>query len=96
MQLVGATSIWIYMPIILQGITFGILGALSAWVLLVGTHQSLQRLSAQQPEFLQFLAVGLQFTTRQMIMLPAALFALGSLVGLLGSLVAVRKFAVRA
>ncbi|MEL6128602.1 MAG: ABC transporter permease [Cyanobacteria bacterium J06636_28] len=96
MQLVGATSVWIYMPFILQGITFGLLGAFIAWAMLVGTHQSLQRLSAQQPEFLQFLAVGLQFTPRQLIVLPAALFALGSLVGLLGSLVAVRKFAMRA
>ncbi|MEA5465012.1 cell division protein FtsX [Leptothoe sp. PORK10 BA2] len=96
MQLVGATSVWIYLPFILQGITFGLLGALIAWAMLVGTHQSLQRLSAQQPEFLQFLAVGLQFTPRQLIVLPASLFALGSLVGLLGSLAAVRKFAVRA
>ncbi|MEM1254913.1 MAG: ABC transporter permease [Cyanobacteria bacterium P01_H01_bin.21] len=96
MQLVGATSAWIYLPFILQGITFGLMGAFIAWALLVGTHQSLQRLSAQQPEFLQFLAVGLQFTPRQLIMLPTSLFALGSLVGLLGSLVAVRKFAVRA
>ncbi|MEM9807204.1 MAG: ABC transporter permease [Cyanobacteria bacterium P01_D01_bin.56] len=95
MQLVGATSIWIYMPFILQGITFGIMGAFIAWALLVGTHQSLQRLSAQQPEFLQFLSVGLQFTSQQLLLLPAALFALGSVVGLLGSLVAVRKFAVR-
>ncbi|MEM6251501.1 MAG: ABC transporter permease [Cyanobacteria bacterium P01_D01_bin.156] len=95
MQLVGATSVWIYMPFILQGITFGVAGAFVAWALLVGTHQSLQRLSAQQPEFLQFLSVGLQFTPKQMLLLPAALFILGSLVGLLGSLVAVRKFALR-
>ena len=95
MQLVGATSIWIYMPFILQGITFGIFGAIIAWALLVGTHQSLQRLSAQQPEFLQFLTVGLQFTPQQLVLLPASLLALGSAVGLLGSLVAVRKFAVR-
>ncbi|MBT9312285.1 cell division protein FtsX [Leptothoe kymatousa] len=93
MQLVGATSIWIYMPFILQGITFGLMGAFIAWALLVGTHQSLQRLSAQQPEFLQFLAVGLEFTPKQLLLLPTSLFALGSLVGLLGSLVAVRKFA---
>lgn len=96
MQLVGATSVWIYMPFILQGITFGLLGALIAWGLLVATHQSLQRLSAQQPEFLQFLAIGLEFTPKQLLLLPASLVALGSLVGLLGSLVAVRKFAVRA
>ncbi len=95
MQLVGATSVWIYMPFILQGITFGILGAFIAWALLVGTHQSLQRLSAQQPEFLQFLTVGLEFTPKQLLLLPTALFALGSVVGLLGSLVAVRKFAMR-
>lgn len=93
MQLVGATSAWIYLPFILQGIIYGLTGALMAWGLLVVIHKSLQQLSTQQPEFLQFLATGLVFTGQQLVTLPLVLFGLGSAVGLVGSLVAVRKFA---
>ncbi|HEY9895891.1 MAG TPA: ABC transporter permease, partial [Candidatus Sericytochromatia bacterium] len=34
MQLVGATAIWIYLPFILQGITFGVAGAVLSWGLI--------------------------------------------------------------
>jgi cell division transport system permease protein len=95
MQLVGATSTWIYCPFILQGATFGVVGALVAWGLLMSVHRFLQELVAQQPDFVQFLAVGLQLTPQQMWLLPASLLALGSTIGLMGSLFAVRKFAVR-
>lgn len=93
MQLVGATAIWIYLPFILQGATFGIFGSAIAWGLLMGLQQSLKKLSAQQPDFIQFVANGLQLTPEQMILLPASLLALGSTIGLIGSLFAVRKFA---
>lgn len=95
MQLVGATSTWIYFPFILQGVTFGVVGALVSWGLLMSVHQFLQKLTAQQPDFVQFLAVGLQLTPEQMLLLPTSLLALGSMVGLMGSLLAVRKFALR-
>jgi cell division transport system permease protein len=93
MQLVGATAVWIYFPFILQGTTFGVVGAGVAWGLLFAMQQSIQRLSAQQADFVKFLATGLQLTPEQMILLPASLLALGSTVGLMGSLFAVRKFA---
>ncbi|NET51557.1 MAG: ABC transporter permease, partial [Merismopedia sp. SIO2A8] len=56
MQLVGATRLWIYFPFILQGITFGIVGAAIAWSLILGLQFFLQQLIAQQPDFIQFLA----------------------------------------
>ncbi|MDA0266478.1 MAG: ABC transporter permease [Cyanobacteria bacterium] len=95
MQLVGATTIWIYLPFVLQGVTFGVVGAGVSWGLLVGIDQFLQELAAQQADFIQFLATGLQLTAQQLWMLPVSLLALGSTIGLMGSLVAVRKFALR-
>jgi cell division transport system permease protein len=95
MQLVGATRIWIYLPFILQGAAFGIAGATVAWALLFGVQKFLIEVASQQPDFIQFLAQGLSLTSQQLLMLPAALIGLGTLVGLMGSLLAVRKFSLR-
>lgn len=94
MQLVGATNVWIYLPFILQGAVFGLVGAAVAWGLLAGIHQFLYELVNQQPDFIQFVLNGLQLTARQALLLPSALLGLGCLIGLLGSLVAVRKYAL--
>ncbi|MDJ0704029.1 MAG: ABC transporter permease [Leptolyngbyaceae cyanobacterium MO_188.B28] len=95
MQLVGATSVWIYLPFILQGAAFGVVGAAISWGSLISIHHFLNQLAAQQPDFIQFLANGLQLTPSQTLLLPFSLFSLGGTVGLLGSLLAVRKFALR-
>ncbi|NJL87917.1 MAG: ABC transporter permease [Leptolyngbyaceae cyanobacterium SM1_1_3] len=95
MQLVGATSAWIYLPFILQGATFGLVGAGLSWGLMLGIHRFLEKFATQQPDFIQFLINGLQLSAQQNLLLPVALFALGSAVGLMGSLFAVRKFALR-
>ncbi len=95
MQLVGATSIWIYLPFILQGAFFGLIGAGISWGLLTGIQQFLRELASHQPDFIQFLASGLQLTPQQALLMPSALVGLGSAIGLMGSLVAVRKFALR-
>ncbi len=95
MQLVGATTAWIYLPFILQGITFGIIGAAIAWGLIAGMREFVTQLIRQQAEFIQFLADGLVIAPQQMILLPLILFVLGSSVGLMGSLFAVRRFALR-
>jgi cell division transport system permease protein len=95
MQLVGATSAWIYLPFILQGLTLGLIGALISWGLIRGVQHFLEELLLQQPEFIQFLTSGMQLTPRETILLPLALLSLGGSVGLLGSLLAVRRFALR-
>ena len=95
MQLVGATTSWIYLPFILQGIVFGVVGAAIAWSLLTALQQFLNRLLAQQPEFVQFLTNGLQVSPFQRLFLAVILLGLGSSVGVMGSLFAVRKIATK-
>jgi cell division transport system permease protein len=93
MQLVGATSTWIYFPFILQGITFGVVGAVIAWALIASIQEFLGQVLSQQPDFIQFLADGLKLSPIKSLMLPLALLGLGSSVGLMGSLFAVRRLA---
>ena len=95
MQLVGATNLWIYFPFILQGIAFGIAGAAIAWGLIFGLQLFLQQLIAQQPDFIQFLANDLQLAPRKAILLPLILLGLGSSVGIMGSLLAVRRLSLK-
>jgi cell division transport system permease protein len=92
MHLVGATSAWIHLPFILQGITFGLAGGAIAWFSIILTQQFLNKLLANQPEFIHFLTNGLQLTTTQTLLLPLILLSCGTAVGLLGSLFAVRQF----
>ncbi|QSJ15867.1 ABC transporter permease [Nostoc sp. UHCC 0702] len=93
MQLVGATSVWIYLPFILQGIAFGLLGGAIAWSFISLIQQFIGKLIANQPEFIQFISNGLQLTPGQILLLPLILLSFGAAVGLMGSLFAVRRFA---
>ncbi|AKG22621.1 cell division protein FtsX [Calothrix sp. 336/3] len=93
MQLVGATSAWIYLPFIFQGIAFGLAGGAIAWSFLSITQQFITQVLANQPEFIKFLTNGVQLSFFQTLILPLILLGFGSTVGLLGSLFAVRKFA---
>lgn len=95
MQLVGATTDWIYLPFILQGIVFGVVGAGLAWGLLTGIQQSLSSFLEQQPEFVQFLANGLQLSPYQTLLLPLVLLGFGGAIGVMGSLFAVRRIVLR-
>lgn len=95
MQLVGATTTWIYLPFILQGLVLGIVGSFVAWGLVAGVQEFLASLLTQQSEFIQFLTSTMQLSPYQTVLLPLSLLGLGCSVGLLGSLLAVRRFAVR-
>ncbi len=95
MQLVGATTRWIYIPFLLQGWGFGLAGAAIAWGLLATSQRFFGQLLAQQSNFLQFLATGLQLQPLQLLLLPLVLLGFGSLIGLLGSILAVRQFIFR-
>jgi cell division transport system permease protein len=93
MQLVGATRAWIYLPFLMQGMFFGIVGSAIACGLIYALQRFVNQLLAGQPEFVAFLATGLQISPMNTILLPAILVGLGSAIGLVGSLLAVRRFA---
>ncbi len=96
MQLVGATRSWIYMPFLFQGTIFGVVGAGSSWGLMLTVQQGLKSLSnSTQPAFINFLVNGLQLSAHQNFLLPMSLLALGTGIGLVGSVLAVRKVAAR-
>jgi cell division transport system permease protein len=95
MQLVGATTAWIYLPFLLQGVTFGLVGAGLAWGLIQGVQAFLGNLLAQQPELLKIVAMDLQPSLLERWALPLILLGFGGLLGLFGSLLAVRNAAPR-
>jgi cell division transport system permease protein len=95
MQLVGATTAWIYLPFILQGIAFGVVGAVIAWILISSVGQFLANLLVNAPDFIKFITVGAKPNLLQIFLLPLSLLSLGASVGLIGSLFAVHRFASR-
>ncbi|MDZ8030328.1 ABC transporter permease [Nostoc sp. DedSLP04] len=95
MQLVGATSVWIYLPFILQGIAFGLVGGAIAWSFISVIQQFLGKLLVNQPEFIQVITNRVQLTPAEILLLPLILLSFGAGVGLMGSLFAVQHFAKR-
>lgn len=95
MQLVGATAAWIYLPFILQGCLFGVISAVGAWGLILGSQQLLQEL-LEQLIALPFLKV-MQADRSQLEFwfLPSMLLGMGVFLGTTSSLIAVRKSAGR-
>ncbi|MDX1977728.1 MAG: permease-like cell division protein FtsX [Pseudanabaenaceae cyanobacterium bins.68] len=92
MQLVGATRAWIYFPFVLQGIFFGLAGAIAAYILQQLCVSFVAELWLTQPELIRSLGMG--FGQRSYLILPLGLVTFGSGVGVIGSLFAVRKFSV--
>ena len=92
MQLVGATAVWIYFPFVLQGIVFGIVGAGTAYLMLTLSVNFLGEAIVNQPELIKSLALGLDSDLRLQLILPAILLLFGSFIGVVGSLLAVRRF----
>ncbi|MEN9225576.1 MAG: permease-like cell division protein FtsX [Thermostichus sp. HHBFW_bins_43] len=91
MQLVGATAAWIYLPFILQGCLFGVISAVGAWGLVLGSQQLLQELLEKLIAF-PFLKVMQADPNRsEFWFLPLALLGMGVSLGTTSSLIAVRK-----
>jgi cell division transport system permease protein len=95
MQLVGATSTWIYFPFVLQGIFFGLAGAAIAYGLQRVCIGLIADIWLNQPELIRSLAEGLGSDWRSYLILPLSLVGFGVTLGVSGSLLAVRKFSTR-
>lgn len=87
MQLVGATNQVIRLPLVIEGVVFGAIGALVAWILLLGGSTYLghaaQRITPLVGQFSSDLS------NQQ---LAAVLLLLGTAIGAAGSCVSIRRF----
>lgn len=92
MELVGATRSWIYLPFLAQGVAFGVVGSAIAVALIQVIQNLIRNQLSGQAEFVQFLATGAARPI-DLIALPLILLTFGGLVGLVGSVFAVRRFA---
>ncbi|MGC8862832.1 MAG: permease-like cell division protein FtsX [Armatimonadota bacterium] len=86
MQLVGATNQFIRLPLVIEGIVFGAVGALAAWVLLTIGGRYVSSV-AQQIVFLGRISSGVGSAQ-----LAWWLVCLGALIGAAGSFVSIRRF----
>lgn len=87
MQLVGATNEFIRVPLVIEGIVFGICGAVFAWFLLrVGASYIMHIAKNVTPIVAQF-SSGIQPSE-----LALGLFVLGGAIGAAGSLFSIRRF----
>ncbi len=92
MQLVGATRSWIYLPFLTQGVTFGIVGSAIAFGLIQAIQNFIRAQLSGQAEFVQFLTTSASRPI-DLVALPLILLTFGGLVGFVGSVLAVRRFA---
>ncbi|MEN9231288.1 MAG: permease-like cell division protein FtsX [Thermostichus sp. DG02_5_bins_236] len=95
MQLVGATAAWIYLPFILQGCLFGVISALGAWGLVLGSRQLLQELLEKLIAFPFLKVIQADPNQLEFWFLPLMLLGMGVFLGTSSSLIAVRKSAGR-
>ncbi len=91
MQLVGATAAWIYLPFILQGCLFGVIGAVGSWGLVLGSRQVLQELLEKLIAFPFLKVVQPDPPRSEFWFLPLILLGMGVFLGTTSSLIAVRK-----
>jgi cell division transport system permease protein len=91
MRLVGATRAWIYLPFLFQGLLFGGIGAWLAWLLIQLLQKSLVNLLKDQSELIQALTIANATNLQQQLMLPLILISCGTLIGTIGSILAVRS-----
>ncbi|NJN29803.1 MAG: ABC transporter permease [Synechococcales cyanobacterium RM1_1_8] len=92
-QLVGATSRWIALPFIFQGLAFGWIGGMLSWLLLLGLRQTLIHMLASQPPLIRSLVNAQAIGAGQQLLLPLMLLGFGGAVGMFGSLLAVQRSA---
>jgi len=87
MKLVGATDWFIRWPFFLEGMFLGLIGALFAVGLLVGSYLALIRTVHETVAFLP-----LQSSPRVLMQLTGGILGAGVVIGALGSIISLRKF----
>jgi cell division transport system permease protein len=89
MKLVGATNWFIRIPFMLEGIFAALVGAIVSGLIIVGTNALIFR---RVGEAITFLENVFTFSTGEILGVLALLIGVGTLVGLIGSGLALRRF----
>jgi cell division transport system permease protein len=89
LHLVGATRRWISVPFLLQGLSYGVAGAVSAYGMLWGMGKVVEVNLAQQPPLIQSLFQDIYRDWRTVWLLPPVLLVFGAIVGMGGSWLAI-------
>jgi cell division transport system permease protein len=87
MQLVGATNHIIRMPLVVEGVVFGAIGALAAWALITGCSSYLSHVARSMSPMVGQFSSGLQG-----MQLATMLLVMGGAIGAAGSFVSIRRF----
>ena len=89
MKLVGATNWFIRIPFMLEGVTAALFGALVSGAIVLGANALL---FSRIGETFQFLGPVFAFTTAEIAGVLLVLVGVGVLVGIIGSMLALRRF----
>jgi cell division transport system permease protein len=89
MKLVGATNWFIRIPFMLEGIFAALVGAIVSGLIIIGTNALIFR---RVGEAITFLENVFTFSTGEIVGVLALLLGVGTLVGLIGSGLALRRF----
>ncbi len=87
MQLVGATNQFIRLPLVIEGMVLGSIGALAAWLLIVAGSNYMARVAHNVTPMLGHFSSGVE--PHQ---LAGMLVVLGTAIGAAGSFVSIRRF----
>jgi cell division transport system permease protein len=91
MHLVGATPSWIYFPFVFQGLGCGLAGAWVAWLLLQVLQRFMAQILGHQSDLLQLFTSSAPPSLQSVLALPMILLGFGASIGVVGSLLAVRR-----
>lgn len=87
MQLVGATNQFIRLPLVIEGVVFGAIGALAAWLLIILGSSYVAHLAHNVTPMLGHFSSGIEPNQ-----LALMLVVLGTVIGAAGSFVSIRRF----
>lgn len=87
MQLVGATNQFIRLPLVIEGMVLGAIGAFAAWLLIVLGSSYVAHLAHNITPMLGHFSSGIEANQ-----LAAMLVVLGTIIGAAGSFVSIRRF----
>ena len=88
MKLVGASNWFVRIPFMLEGLVQGVIGALIAFMAMIGLQNVLTDAISRNSDFSR----GFYVTTGDAVQIGVLLVAIGASIGVIGALIGLRRF----